>query len=116
MSSSRPPNYADGVDRRRALPAVDHVLAALQGLPHELLVTCAREAVGDARDRMTRGEDVSPEGIVDDARRCVDRMRARLLRPVINATGVILHTNLGRAPLGDEVINAGRAIGSGYSN
>src|SRR5690242_10661083 len=43
-------------------------------------------------------------------------MWARLLRLVINATGVILHTNLGRAPLGKDALSAGRAIGGGYSN
>jgi L-seryl-tRNA(Ser) seleniumtransferase len=116
MSVSRAPNYADGVDSRRALPGVDRVLAALGGLPHELLVTCARDAVAHAREQLARDEQVSAEAIVDDARRRVDAMRSRLLRRVINATGVILHTNLGRAPLGDEAINAGREIGRGYSN
>jgi L-seryl-tRNA(Ser) seleniumtransferase len=116
MSVSRAPNYADGVDRRRALPGVDQVLAALQGLPHELLVTCARDAIAHARGQLAHDERVSTEDIVADARRRVDAMRSRLLRRVINATGVILHTNLGRAPLGDEAINAGREIGSGYSN
>jgi L-seryl-tRNA(Ser) seleniumtransferase len=116
MSVSRAPNYADGVDRRRALPGVDQVLAALQGLPHELLVTCARDAIAHARGQLAHDERVSTEDIVADARRRVDAMRSRLLRRVINATGVILHTNLGRAPLGDEAIDAGREIGSGYSN
>jgi L-seryl-tRNA(Ser) seleniumtransferase len=104
------------MDPRRALPGVDQVLAALQGLPHELLVTCARDAVAQARERLTRDELVSVDDVIGDARRRVELMRARLLRPVINATGVILHTNLGRAPLGDDALAAGRAIGGGYSN
>jgi len=56
------------------------------GLPHPLLVDAAREAIaaGDPGSAAERAEAVS---------RC-------LLRPVINATGVLLHTNLGRAPLG----------------
>src|SRR6266536_1002118 len=116
MSVSRAPNYADGVDPRRALPGVDQILAALQGLPHELLVTCARDAIAHARGQLTHDEQVSAEDLVADARRRVDAMRSRLLRRVINATGVILHTNLGRAPLGNEAIDAGREIGSGYSN
>ncbi|HYU39885.1 MAG TPA: L-seryl-tRNA(Sec) selenium transferase [Acidimicrobiia bacterium] len=104
------------MDPRRALPGVDQILAALQGLPHELLVTCARDAIAHARGQLTHDEQVSAEDLVADARRRVDAMRSRLLRRVINATGVILHTNLGRAPLGNEAIDAGREIGSGYSN
>jgi L-seryl-tRNA(Ser) seleniumtransferase len=116
MSGSRPPNYPDGVDPRRALPAVDRVLDALSGLPHELLVTCAREAVARARERLDRDERVSVEEVIADARRRVETIRARLLRPVVNATGVIVHTNLGRAPVSDDALRAARAISRGYSN
>jgi L-seryl-tRNA(Ser) seleniumtransferase len=116
MSASRAPNYADGVDSRRALPGVDQVLDALSGLPHDLLVTCARDAVAQARSRLERNERVSAGMVIADARRRVDAIRARLLRPVINATGVIVHTNLGRAPVGDDALAASRAISRGYSN
>jgi L-seryl-tRNA(Ser) seleniumtransferase len=108
------------VDPRRALPGVDQVLAALSGLPHELLVSCARDAIAAARERVSRGERpedaVSVDEVVADARHRVVRLRDRLLRPVINATGVIVHTNLGRAPIGDDALAAARAIGRGYSN
>jgi L-seryl-tRNA(Ser) seleniumtransferase len=108
------------VDPRRALPGVDQVLAALSGLPHDLLVACARDSIAAARERVTRGEqleDAAPvDEVVADARRRVDRLRGRLLRPVVNATGVIVHTNLGRAPIGDDALAAARAIGRGYSN
>jgi L-seryl-tRNA(Ser) seleniumtransferase len=116
MSGSRPPNYPDGVDPRRALPAVDRVLDALSGLPHDLLVTCAREAVAQARERVDGDERVSAEDVIADARRRVETIQARLLRPVINATGVIVHTNLGRAPVGDDALAAARTISRGYSN
>jgi L-seryl-tRNA(Ser) seleniumtransferase len=106
------------------LPGVDQVLAALSGLPHELLVTCARDAVEHARDRVTHDEHqdelsdepVLADDVIADARRRVSVMRSRLLRPVINATGVIVHTNLGRAPISDDGLAAARAIGRGYSN
>ena len=108
------------MDPRRALPGVDQVLAALSGLPHDLLVACARDSIAAARERVTRGEqleDAAPvDEVVADARRRVDRLRGRLLRPVVNATGVIVHTNLGRAPIGDDALAAARAIGRGYSN
>jgi L-seryl-tRNA(Ser) seleniumtransferase len=104
------------VDPRRALPAVDRVLDALSGLPHDLLVRCARDAVAQARERLDRDEPVSPEEVVRDARRRVEIIRARLLRPAINATGVIVHTNLGRAPLGGDTLATVRAVAHGYSN
>ena len=108
------------MDPRRALPRVDQVLAALSGLPHDLLVACARDSIAAARERVTRGEQpenaASVDDVVADARRRVQRLRGRLLRPVVNATGVIVHTNLGRAPIGDDALAAARAIGRGYSN
>ena len=108
------------MDPRRALPGVDQVLAALSGLPHELLVACARDAIAAARERVSRGQQpddaVSVDEVIADARRRVELVRVRLLRPVVNATGVIVHTNLGRAPIGDDALAAARAIGRGYSN
>jgi L-seryl-tRNA(Ser) seleniumtransferase len=102
------------------LPGVDQVLAALSGLPHELLVACARDAIAAARERVSRGQQpddaVSVDEVIADARRRVELVRDRLLRPVVNATGVIVHTNLGRAPIGDDALAAARAIGRGYSN
>jgi L-seryl-tRNA(Ser) seleniumtransferase len=108
------------VDPRRALPGVDQVLAALSGLPHDLLVACARDSIAAARERVTRGQQpedaASVDEVIADARRRVERLRGRLLRPVVNATGVIVHTNLGRAPIGDDALAAARTIGRGYSN
>jgi len=108
------------VDPRRALPGVDQVLDALSGLPHELLAACAREAIAAAREQVSREEQaddtVSFDEVVADARRRVRARQRRLLRPVVNATGVIVHTNLGRAPIGDDALAAARGIGRGYSN
>ncbi|HEV3353630.1 MAG TPA: L-seryl-tRNA(Sec) selenium transferase [Acidimicrobiales bacterium] len=68
-------------------PSVDAVARELAdvGLPHPLLVDAARAAIAD--------------GDVSSARSRAERMRLDLVRPVVNATGVLLHTNLGRAPL-----------------
>jgi len=103
-------------DPRRALPAIERVLAELDGLPHGLLVRCARDAVEQARERTERGEPVDADQVVQDARRRVDQRRAGRLRPVVNATGVLLHTNLGRAPLGDDALAAAARVARGYSN
>jgi L-seryl-tRNA(Ser) seleniumtransferase len=74
-------------ESRSRPPSVDAVARSLadSGLPHPLRVDAARAAVA-------RGV---PEAAQDE----IERTRARLLQPVINATGVLLHTNLGRSPL-----------------
>jgi L-seryl-tRNA(Ser) seleniumtransferase len=104
------------VDPRRTLPSIERVVRELSGLPHVLLVVCAREAVDSARERAVAGDTVSTEDVISDARRKAEAIDARLLRPVVNATGVLVHTNLGRAPLSqDALASAGRVSGS-YSN
>ena len=110
------PTLARVTDPRRSLPSIDRVLTALDGLPHELLAACAREAVDAAREETTRGAAVDEEDVVADARQRVDRLRSNLLRPVLNATGVIVHTNLGRAPIGDDALATADEVARGYSN
>ncbi|MGH9004702.1 MAG: L-seryl-tRNA(Sec) selenium transferase, partial [Acidimicrobiia bacterium] len=104
------------MDARRALPSVDSVILALSGLPHDLAVDVARAAVEHARAAAEAGSAVEPEAVVADARRRAAELSARLLRPVVNATGVIIHTNLGRAPLAAEALSAAGRVGQGYSN
>ena len=104
------------MDPRRALPSVERVLAAIDGLPRELLVDAARSAIDAARDAIAAGNASTEPDVIADAQARVDAQRTRLLQPVINATGVLLHTNLGRAPIGDEALAAAMAIGRGASN
>ncbi len=104
------------MDPRRTLPPVDRVMARLEGLPHALLADAARAAVDAARTAIATGAQPSEADVVADAMARVDEQRGRLLQPVINATGVLLHTNLGRAPIGDEAIAAAFAIARGASN
>ena len=59
------------------------------GLPHPLLVDAARTAIAEG----------DPEGVEERARRHAHAATRTMLQPVVNATGVLLHTNLGRAPL-----------------
>lgn len=111
---------ASGTDPRRALPGVDRVVAGLTGLPHPLLVECARAAVDHARATVDPSRALSAEALVDavtaDAQSRVETRRRALLHPVINATGVIVHTNLGRVPLPETALDAARSVATGYSN
>jgi L-seryl-tRNA(Ser) seleniumtransferase len=106
-------------DPRRALPSVERVVAALDDagdLPHALVVDCAREAVAAARTDAEAGSAPAPERVVEAARTRLRALRGALLRSVVNATGVIVHTNLGRAPIAADALAAASEVGSGYSN
>jgi|tagenome__1003787_1003787.scaffolds.fasta_scaffold20943279_2 L-seryl-tRNA(Ser) seleniumtransferase len=104
------------MDPRRALPSVDRVVTRLAGLPHALLVDAAREAVADARAGIAEGGAIDEDSVVRDATRRVERMQRERLRPLVNATGVLLHTNLGRAPVGADALADAALVGGSYSN
>ena len=98
----------------RSLPAV-HELAAAIDAPHELAVAAARAAIEERRAAVLGGstEDVD---LVVRARELLEELARPSLRRVINATGVILHTNLGRAPLAASAREAVTRAAEGYSN
>jgi L-seryl-tRNA(Ser) seleniumtransferase len=81
-------------------------------------VSAARTEIERARARILAGEeiDASLAGLEREAGRRAAALGRGTLRRVINATGVVLHTNLGRAPLAPEAIAAAAAISGGYSN
>jgi len=101
-------------DRLRALPPVDRLAAALDA-PHALAVAAARAAI-DRRRRELRAGDQREVDLVERARAELGRALRPSLRRVLNATGVIVHTNLGRAPLPAPARVAAAAAAEGYSN
>jgi len=106
----------------RALPSVDHLMAdeRLRGLREEaplVLTEIARQALEAARGAIAEGTPAPGEDqIVENILAQAQAVLQPSLRPVINATGVIIHTNLGRAPLSGDAIAAMTAASRGYTN
>ena len=97
----------------RALPAV-HELAAALDAPHALAVAAARRTIDERRAALLEG-DRRQRRPVARARELLAELERPSLRRVINATGVIVHTNLGRAPLAAAARDAVARAGDGYS-
>lgn len=107
----------------RSLPSVDQLLQSSQVKDwidcygRSLSLEALRSALEEARDRFPKeGRTPSHEQLLDRARQLLVKWTAPSLLPVINATGVVLHTNLGRAPLSPAAIEAVQSVAIGYSN
>ena len=100
----------------RDLPSVDELLRdeRLAAEPHELALATARTVLERAREEIKAGGD--PGSIVDTVLAELARARQPSLRRVVNATGVLVHTNLGRAPLAKAALARVTEVGAGYSN
>ena len=107
----------------RDLPAVQTLLQqqSMQQLAlqagHALTTAGLRHALQAWRERILRGEcsEVVEQELLASASDWVQEQRAATLRPVINATGVLIHTNLGRVPLGPAALQAVQDTAAGYS-
>ncbi len=112
-------------DPRRRIPSVDRVLASnafaalLARHPRQRIVRHLRSALDHAREELARGADRVPPH-ADDLAREVERAlvldRVPSLRSVVNATGVVLHTNLGRAPIAPAARVAMARAACGYGS
>jgi len=117
----------------RQIPSVDELLAQprlaelSKRVDRNLVVEVARTALDDLRARITGQVATAilaeiapvacdPASLEERITALVERILARSLLPVINATGVILHTNLGRAPLPESVVEEFRLAATQYSN
>ena len=102
--------------RLRDLPSVDELLRdeRLASEPRPLAVAAARSVLARAREEIQAGAE--PGDLVERALVELGSARSPRLRRVLNATGVIVHTNLGRAPLADAALERVHEVGRGYSN
>ena len=108
----------------RALPSVERLLqteplrSAASAAPRALAVEAARRELERCRAAILAGNGgpPGPEEIAARAAGELRRAERASLGPVINATGVVIHTNLGRAPLAFEALEAIDSAASGYSN
>ena len=110
----------------RQLPSVDELLRDLTSLSeregHAAVVDAAREVLDRLREEIAAGRldeskvALSVAGLPEAVERQLRRSLQPSLRSVINATGVILHTNLGRAPVSLPALDRAREIAATYSN
>ena len=100
---------------RRAIPSVTKVLDSLGkiDLPRPLIVDLVRRELSKIR---ASGKIPEFPSIVDLVRISLEQLRASRLQPVINGTGIVIHTNIGRVPLASAAVRALGEIGSAYSN
>src|SRR5579871_5118203 len=87
-------------EKLRDLPSVDEVVESLKDVdvPRAVLVDQTRRVIASIREQILAGKSSNPGATADLVRKSIVELLRPSLRRVINATGVILHTNLGRAP------------------
>lgn len=102
-----------------ALPSIEKLAATLArevSLPRPLVNLYAKREVERFRQILLDGGEITREEIESTTRTGLHEFAQSRLQPVINATGVLIHTNLGRSPLGPKAARALEAIATGYSN
>jgi L-seryl-tRNA(Ser) seleniumtransferase len=111
-------------DILRRIPKVDNVLRHkrwqdLAMYPESLAKNLLREILEELREGIKAGRieaAPAPDAIIEETRRRAERTLSPGLKRVINGTGVVIHTNLGRAPLASSAIARIVAVAAGYSN
>ena len=108
----------------KRIPKIDELMQSLrsrgvfESFTKKVILQVCRETMNELREAiLENGEFLPPENeIIDRIEAKICRLRSRCLRPVINATGIILHTNLGRAPLCEDALKNIVEVSRGYTN
>src|SRR5437868_197170 len=99
----------------RKIPSVDKVVGEVGGcdLPRRVVVDVVRHELG-----LLRAEKKIPNfsGVMSRVRAAIDTLQLAKIQPVINGTGIVIHTNFGRAPLDATVIESLSAVAANYNN
>ena len=110
-------------EQLRLLPSVDELLQSSTGqqlilrYSRAMTLRAVRASIAQARMQIREGAVCpSPDELLVEAEHTLELEQHPNLRPVVNATGVIINTNLGRAPLSQEALQAVERAASGYSN
>ena len=106
------------------LPSVDEVLKSHHGqewlkrYPRKFILQAIREVIDMRRREILRGtiKETDIEEMVPDIKIMIESLSSLSLRPVINATGVVIHTNLGRSVLSNKIMNNVFRVATSYSN
>jgi len=106
------------------LPSVDEILKGGQGMewlntyPRRYVLQAVREAIDLRRKEIIDGftSDLSEERMMSDIEHIIEKLSSFSLKPLINATGVVIHTNLGRSTLSGRVLENIRRVSESYSN
>jgi L-seryl-tRNA(Ser) seleniumtransferase len=126
-TSGRRALSADQAELLRQIPSVDELLAQprlvslAKRIERDLLLEVTRATLSDLRAKITDGPQIvrlslDHASLEAHITNFVEQILARSLQPVINATGVILHTNLGRAPLTEATVEEFRRTATQYTN
>ena len=101
------------------LPSVEKLttdLTTKSSLPRPLITGFVKGCLADWRKRLSEGETADRETIEQATRSALQDFGSSRLQPVINATGVVIHTNLGRSPMGQRAAEALSEVATGYAN
>ena len=105
----------------RQIPKVDELLRhprlASLSCQHTILTETVREVIDSLRQAILAGEEpsIQPDSLCDEVERLVQKKTTMNLRPVINATGIVLHTTLGRAKLSTAAVQAIQSVAQDYN-
>ncbi len=112
----------DRITSRRDFPSIEELAAderlrpALEGLPRPVAVETVRAEVAAAKERLDIDGSVTLAALHNGIERAARRTRRQEITRVINAAGIVVHTNLGRAPLAEALFDEVKATVSGYGN